>query len=49
MRITNSDKFTVLDSASQAEVQTASEKDLAENITGVIGERLRGEITNMGS
>ncbi|MCA9647223.1 MAG: hypothetical protein H6718_09955 [Polyangiaceae bacterium] len=49
MRITNSDKFTVLDSATQSEIQTAAEKDLGENITGVIGERLRGEIKNMGS
>lgn len=49
MRITNSDKFTVLDSATEGEIQVAAEKDLAENITGVIGERLRGEITDMGS
>lgn len=49
MRITNSEKFTVLTTSTESEIQTAAEKDLAENITGVIGERLRGEITDMGS
>lgn len=49
MRITNSEKFTVLTTSTESEIQTAAEKDLAENITGVIGERLRGEISDMGS
>ncbi len=48
MRITNSDKFTVLDTATEGEIQIASEKDLVENVLGVIGERLRGEIKDMG-
>ncbi|MEZ4371827.1 MAG: hypothetical protein R3B07_13420 [Polyangiaceae bacterium] len=48
MHIENSDKFTVLDTSTESEIQTAAEADLVNNITGVIGERLRGERKTMG-
>lgn len=48
MNITNSDKLTYQEGKPEAEWQELAKRDLLENVTGVIGERLRLERDSMG-
>lgn len=48
MNITNSDKLTYQEGKPEAEWQDLAKRDLLENVTGVIGERLRLERDSMG-
>jgi hypothetical protein len=48
MSITNSDKISELENSKESDWQEEAQKDLLENVTGVIGEQLRHERQDMG-